>query len=119
MVASTSGTEMQSLVLAGDCTVLVGGEPITLSPCEYRALAAVVAQPRALVPYREIGAAYSQGGEPTSAAIRVVIHRLRRKLGVVGLWLKTERRAGLVYDPPAGLQTVTAAPGAQPVAAAR
>jgi len=83
---------------------LVGGEPVDLTPLEYRLLSAFVQHPgEVLDPHRLVELAWGVPAGSGAARVKYAVLRLRRKLG----WepesspLRTVRGFGYRYDPDA------------------
>jgi len=73
--------------------VLLDDEPVPLAPREFDLLAALMEQPGAVLSREQLESRlYSWQGEPSSNAVEVHLHHLRRKIG--SHWIKNVRGVG-------------------------
>ena len=85
--------------------VSVAGQPLALSAREYGVLEVLVLRSGKVVGKSQLSEClYASGEEPGPNAIEVYIHRLRRKLEVASVTLRTIRGLGYLLEPgtPAG-----------------
>ncbi len=73
--------------------VTIGEEPVLLAPREFDLLAALMEQPGAVLSREQLESRlYGWQGEPSSNAVEVHLHHLRRKIG--SDWIKNVRGVG-------------------------
>ena len=94
-------------------TVHVAGEPVELTPLEFRLLSAFVRNAGRVLSHQELGEHGWPGGAhpPSRDQIKVYIGYLRRKLAVPGgpeVGIETRRGHGYRYVPPDGAEPGTA-----------
>ncbi len=79
--------------------VSVGGEPVVLTPMEFRVLAVLISKPGKVFTRGEIAdAAHHEENVVTDRAVDVQIAALRRKLGSAGQYIQTVRGVGYRFS---------------------
>jgi DNA-binding response OmpR family regulator len=77
-------------------TAFVSGKPVALSPMEFRMLVRLASTPGTVVSKEDLWEA--SGGKGSADSVRVVIRRLRGKLGSAGAQIKTQWGRGVVLE---------------------